>query len=152
MISNRREMMKVSECMTTGVQVVNPQETIAEAARMMESNEVGFMPVGENGRLVGTLTDRDMVVRGLAHNRGPETQVREVMTSEVLYCFDDEDLDDAAAKMSDNQVRRLPVLNREKKLIGVITLGDIAQATDDDGVRSGETLGNVTEAGGKHAH
>jgi CBS domain-containing protein len=120
---------------------------------MMQSSEVGFLPVGENGKLVGTLTDRDMVVRGIANNRGPDTEIREVMTRELIYCFDDEELDDAAAKMSDNQIRRLPVLSRDKKLIGVITLGDIAQATDDeDGNRSGETLSNVTEAGGRHAH
>jgi CBS domain-containing protein len=144
--------MKVSECMTPGVQVVNPQETIAQAARMMRDSEVGFLPVGEDNRLVGILTDRDVVIRAVAHEKGPDTRVRDVMSKELLFCYDDEELDDAAAKMSDSQVRRLPVLNREKRLIGVISLGDIAQATDDDGTRSGETLSKVTEMGGRHAH
>jgi CBS domain-containing protein len=144
--------MKVSECMTPRAQVIGPHEPIANAARMMRDTEVGFLPIGENDQLVGILTDRDIVIRGVALDRGPDTPVREVMSKELLYCFDDDSLDDAAAKMSDAQVRRLPVLNREKRLIGVITLGDIAQATDDDGMRAGETLTKVTEAGGRHAH
>lgn len=144
--------MKVSDCMTPGVQVINPQESVAEAARIMRSNEVGFLPVAENDQLVGTVTDRDIVIRAVAHDRGPETPVAEVMSRELLFCFDDEDLDDASAKMSDAQVRRLPVLDREMRLIGVLTLGDIAQASDDDGTRAGETLSKVTEAGGMHAH
>lgn len=145
--------MKVYECMTQGVDVVMPHEPIANAARLMRDGEVGFLPVAEDGKLVGIITDRDMVIRALAHDRGPDTPVREAMSRELLlFCFDDDELDDAAAKMSDGQVRRLPVLNHEKRLIGVISLGDIAQATDDDGTRAGETLSKVTEAGGRHAH
>jgi CBS domain-containing protein len=144
--------MKVSESMTAGVEVVSPQEPIAQAARTMRDKEVGFLPVLENGKLVGIVTDRDMVIRGVARDLRPDAPVRDVMSRELLYCFDDEDLDDAAAKMSDNQVRRLPVLTRDMTLIGVITLGDIAQASDDDGLRAGETLSKVTEAGGMHAH
>jgi CBS domain-containing protein len=144
--------MKVSETMTAGVEVVSPQEPIAQAARTMRDKEVGFLPVLENGKLVGIVTDRDMVIRGVARDLRPDAPVRDVMSRELLYCFDDEDLDDAAAKMSDNQVRRLPVLTRDMTLIGVITLGDIAQASDDDGLRAGETLSKVTEAGGMHAH
>ena len=144
--------MKVSDCMTPGVEVASPHDAIAQAARTMRDREAGFMPVMEDGKLVGTITDRDMVIKALANDRGPDTPVREVMSTHVHYCFEDEDLDDAAAKMSDSQVRRLPVMNRKMQLVGVISLGDVAQATDDDGLRAGETLSNVTEAGGLHAH
>jgi CBS domain-containing protein len=144
--------MKVSDCMTPGVEVANSHESLSKAARMMRDREVGFIPVVENDKLVGIVTDRDMVINALANDRGPETPVRDVMSTHAHFCFDDENLDDAAAKMSDNQVRRLPVMNRKMQLVGVISLGDIAQATDDDGTRAGETLGNVTEAGGLHAH
>jgi CBS domain-containing protein len=144
--------MLVSECMSAGVQVVSPQDTIAQAACIMRDGELGFLPVRDKEKLVGILTDRDMVLRAVAHEKGPATLVREVMSKDLLYCFDADDLDDAAQKMADNQVRRLPVLNQEMRLIGVISLADIAQAGDQDRERVAETLTRVTEAGGLHAH
>ena len=144
--------MKVSECMSAGVASTEPSASIADAARTMREREVGFLPILEDGRVVGLVTDRDMVINALARDRGPATPVRDVMSAHVHHCFDDEDLDEAAAKMSQSQVRRLPVVNREMQLVGVISLGDIAQATDDDGERAAETLSQVTEPGGSHAH
>lgn len=144
--------MKASDCMSRDVEIVSPKETIMDAACIMRAAETGFLPVGENDRLIGTLTDRDIVVRGIAEKKNADSLVSDVMTTELVYCFEDDDLDDVAAKMSDNQVRRLPVLNRQKRLVGVISLGDIAKASDDDGVRAGETLSGVSEAGGRHSH
>ncbi|TGS81019.1 CBS domain-containing protein, partial [Mesorhizobium sp. M2D.F.Ca.ET.178.01.1.1] len=89
--------------------------------------DAGVMPVGENDRLVGMITDRDMVIRGIALGKGPDTKVRDVMSQEVRYCFDDEDVDHVLANMGDLQVRRLPVLNRDKRLVGIISLGDLAR-------------------------
>lgn len=143
--------MKVSDCMSARVDIARREDTMSDVARVMRQSEVGFMPVCDGVNLVGTITDRDMVVRGLADEKGPDTVVSEIMSEELIYCFDDEELDDAAAKMSDNQIRRLPVLSREMRVVGVISLGDIAQASDDDGSRASETFSNVTEAGGRHA-
>lgn len=142
--------MNVSECMTTSVRVCAPDDTIQEAARTMKNIDAGFLPVGENDRLVGMITDRDVAVRAIADGMGPETPVREVMTREVCYCFEDEDLDDVAAQMSDLQVRRLPVLNRDKRLVGVISLGDISHADDDGGIRTAAALSQVTEPSSRH--
>ena len=121
--------MHVSEIMTRDVRIAEPEMTIREVARIMEEIDVGFMPVGENDRLVGTITDRDIALRAVAQGLGPDTKVREVMSTEVKYCFEDEDLAGVAANMADIQVRRLPVLNKEKRLVGVVSLGDMAIET-----------------------
>lgn len=134
--------------MTTTPRVCAPDDTIQDAARTMKDIDAGFLPVGENDRLVGMITDRDLAVRAIAGGMGPDTPVREVMTREVCYCFEDDDLDDVAAQMSDLQVRRLPVLNREKRLTGVISLGDISHADDD--IRTAATLSQVTEPSSRH--
>ena len=142
--------MNVSDCMTSDPQVCAPGDTIQQAARTMKQIDAGFLPVGENDRLIGMITDRDLAVRAIADGMGPDTPVREVMTREVCYCFEDEDLDDVAAQMSDLQVRRLPVLNRDKRLVGVISLGDISHADDDGGIRTAAALSQVTEPSGRH--
>jgi|SRR5215217_2580967 len=143
--------MNVSQCMSTDVKVCAPGDTIRDAARTMKAIDAGFLPVGENDRLVGMITDRDLAVRALAEDRGPNTPVREVMSAEVLYCYDHEDLDDVAQQMSDLQVRRLPVLNREKRLVGVISLGDISHAEDDGGIRTAAALAAVTQPSARHS-
>ena len=142
--------MNVSDCMTTDPRVCAPPATTPQAARTMTENDSGFRPVGENDRLVGMITDRDLAVRAIADGMDPDTPVREVMTREVCYCFEDEDLDDVAVQMSDLQVRRLPVLNRQKRLVGVISLGDISHADDDGGLRSAAALSQVTEPSSRH--
>jgi len=128
--------MRVSEVMTRDVKVVHPNQSIAEAAKMMTKINVGFMPVGENDQLVGTLTDRDIVVRAVAGSKGPYTAVRDVMTQSVKYCFEDEELDQVARRMGEQRVRRMPVVNRDKRLVGVITLCDVALAQPDEARRA----------------
>jgi CBS domain-containing protein len=142
--------MKVSECMTTDVRIASPAWSICDAARAMKEIDSGFLPVGENDRLVGMVTDRDIAIRAVAEGKGPDTEVRDVMSGEVIYCFDDEDLDSVATKMSGSKVRRLPVLNRDKRLVGVVSLGDLSQSPDDDGRRSAAALGGVSTPGGEH--
>jgi len=118
--------MQVSELMSRNVRIANPEQSLREAAQMMAEIDCGFLPVGANDRLVGMITDRDIAVRGIARGLGPDTPVEEVMTHDVKYCFEDEDIDEIASKMGDDQIRRLPVINRDKRLVGVLSLGDIA--------------------------
>lgn len=120
--------MKVSEAMTRDVRVANPAQTIRDIAKIMAEVDTGFVPVGDNDKLVGTVTDRDIAVRAVAAGKGPDTPVSEVMSKEVKYCFEDEDIEDVAQNMADIKVRRLPVMNRDKRLVGVIALGDVAQS------------------------
>ena len=118
--------MQVSEIMTRGAELIGPNTTIREAAAKMHSANVGALPVGENDRLIGMITDRDIVVRAVAENRSPgNTSVRDVMSEGVCYCFEDDSADAAAKTMAEHQVRRLPVLNREKRLVGVVALADL---------------------------
>ncbi len=142
--------MKVSECMSRDVRIASPDWSIREAARAMKEIDAGFLPVGENDRLVGMVTDRDIAIRAIAKNKGPKTLVRDVMTDEVIYCHDDEDLDAVSTKMADRKVRRLPVLNREKRLVGIVSIGDLAQSPEDSGKRSGAALGGISTPGGEH--
>ena len=121
--------IKAGEVMTQECFVVAPEQTIAEAAVLMRDKDVGSIPVGSNDKLVGMLTDRDIVVRATAQNMGPETPVREVMSDKIKYCFDDEDVEEVAQNMADLQVRRLPVVNREKRLVGFISLSNISETS-----------------------
>jgi len=118
--------MKISDVMSKDVRLTSPDESIREAARMMAEQDVGALPVGENDRLVGVITDRDIAIRAIAHGRGPDAKVRDVMSPDVKYCFDDEDLSEVSQNMADIQVRRLPVLNHDKRLVGIVSLGDLA--------------------------
>ncbi len=119
--------MNVREVMTQDVKIASPEDTLQHAAEMMVDIDAGVLPVGENDRLVGMLTDRDIAVRAVARGKAPgSTTVREVMSAEIRYVYDDESIEDAAKNMSKLQVRRLPVLNREKRLVGIVSLGDLA--------------------------
>ena len=142
--------MNVNSCMSTAVRLASPSESIREAARMMKEIDAGILPVGENDRIIGMISDRDIAVRAVAEGMGPDTTVRDVMSREVLYCYDDEGLDDVARQMRELQVRRMPVLNREKRLVGIISLGDLA-LTDGDGTgRASIVLEGVSQPGGMH--
>lgn len=141
--------MKVSDAMTAEVQLCTPDDTLKDAAEAMGALGVGMLPVTDNERLVGMITDRDIAVRGIGLGRGPETRVADVMTAEVKYCFDDQDLAEVCANMGDLQLRRLPVLNRDKRLVGIIALGDIALTPDGSG--SGVALSGISRPGGQHA-
>jgi len=119
--------MNVREVMTPDVVVASPEDTLQRAAEMMIDIDAGVLPVGENDRLVGILTDRDITVRGVAAGKEPaECTVREVMSPDIKYIYEDESIEDAARNMAELQMRRLPVLNREKRLVGIVSLGDLA--------------------------
>ena len=118
--------MKVSDAMTRDVRIANPGQSIREAARLMAEIDAGAMPVSDGDRLVGMITDRDIAIRAVAAGKGPDTPVRDIMSQDVKYCFDDEELDHVAKNMADIQVRRLPVVNRDKRLVGIVSLGDVA--------------------------
>jgi CBS domain-containing protein len=140
--------MKIKEAMTKEVLVASPDQTIGDAARMMAERDSGALPVGEEDRLVGMITDRDIVIRAVAKDLGPETAIREVMSKEVLYCFQDEDVEHVAENMGEQQVRRLPVLDREKRLVGIVSLGDIARQVRPR--MTGATVAAISQPGGQH--
>ncbi len=118
---------KVADVMSTQVRVIGPDDTVQQATRLMRDQNVGALPVGEGDKLVGMLTDRDVALRLVAEGRDPaRTKVREVMTPDVRYVFEDEELGHAAENMAEQNVRRLPVVNRDKRLVGVLSLGDLA--------------------------
>ena len=139
--------MRVSEAMTRDVRVCTPGQSIRDVAKMMADIDAGAVPVGENDRLIGMVTDRDIAIRAVAAGKGPDTPVREVMSADVKYCYDDEDLDHVAENMADIKVRRLPVVNREKRLVGIVALGDIAR--QEEGA-AGKSVKGVSQPGGPH--
>lgn len=119
--------MEISQIMTHDVQVVSPEDTLQTAAQIMAVYDFGMVPVGENGQLIGMLTDRDITTRAVARGLDPvRCKVGEVMSPEVGYVFEYETVDDAARRMSELQVRRLPVLDQQKRLVGIVSLGDLA--------------------------
>lgn len=141
--------MRVSEAMTRDVRVADPRQTIREAARIMAESDAGVLPVGEDDRLVGMITDRDIAVRAVAFGKGPDTPVREVMSEEVLYCFEDDDIDEVAENMSSVRVRRLPVVNQDKRLVGIVSLGDLAVTQGGDA--AGKAMEGIARPGGPHS-
>jgi CBS domain-containing protein len=140
--------MKVSKIMTRDVRLLSPHNTIREAASLMAEIDAGALPVGENDRLVGMVTDRDIVVRGVALGKPIDTKVSAVMSREMLYCFDTDEIDNVARNMGKAQVRRLPVVNKDKHLVGIVSLGDLARK--DDPTTIGQTVTRVSTPGGKH--
>jgi CBS domain-containing protein len=140
--------MQVHEAMTRDVRVATADETIEQAARLMVGLDAGALPVGENNRLVGMITDRDIAVRGVAEGHGPDTPVRELMTNDMVTAREDDDVDDVAARMSQAQVRRLPVIDDQERLCGIVSLGDLSQQGEDDAAE--QALEGITEPGGKH--
>ena len=141
--------MKVSDAMSRDVAVASPTESIRNAAKVMAKIDAGVLPVGENDRLVGMITDRDIAIRAVAQGKAPTTKVRDIMSQEVLYCYDDQDLDEVAQNMSEMKIRRLPVVNREKRLVGIISLGDLAR--NEAAGKTGETVSHICEPGGQHS-
>jgi CBS domain-containing protein len=136
--------MKVSEIMTTNVECVTPETTITELADKMKSLDVGFLAVCEKDRIAGTVTDRDMVIRGIAGGRNLSSiKTRDIMSKEVHWSFEDEDVKAVAKKMSDKEVRRMLLLDRNKRLVGVVSIGDIAKVEEQE---SGKALKDISEA------
>jgi CBS domain-containing protein len=134
--------MKISEIMTRDVRVASPSQSIREAAQMMAALDAGALPVGADDRLVGMITDRDIAIRGVAQGRAPDTPIRDVMTGDVKYCYDDEDVEHVARNMADIQVRRLPVVNRDKRLVGIVAIADLAANEDAEVV--GEAVAGIS--------
>jgi CBS domain-containing protein len=124
-------MKKISDVMTGDVRVASPDDSIRKAAELMAQSDIGSLPVGENDRLIGLITDRDIVVRAVAKGKGDATLVREVMSEPIRYCFADDNVLDVAKNMSNLGVRRLPVLDRQKRLVGIVALSNIASGGTD---------------------
>ena len=138
--------MLIREIMTENVEFVTPDESLQEAALKMRDFGVGPLPVCENQAVVGMLTDRDITIRAVAEGRGPEsTKVRDVMSSELICCFDDQEVDVAARMMKAQQIRRIVVLDRDKRLVGIVSLGDLAVEASSP-ARAGEILQGVSAA------
>ena len=137
--------MQVHDIMTRKVELTNPSTTIRDVARKMRADSIGALPVGENDRLIGMVTDRDIVVRAVAEERLPgNTSVREVMSEKICYCFEDDDVDEAAKIMAEHQVKRLPVLNRQKRLVGIVALSDLGRSDGDSAQTALEGISEET--------
>lgn len=137
--------MQLKNIMTQGVEVVHPEATLQEAAEKMRRLDVGPLPVCDGDQLVGMLTDRDITVRAVAEGCDPTTtSVREAMTPDIVYCYEDQDVQEAANLMAQYQIRRIPILNRNKRLVGMVSLGDLAVSTSDQ-TQTGEVLEQVSE-------
>lgn len=133
--------MQIKDVMSNNCNWIAPESTLAEAAQTMGSQDIGFLAVGENDRLIGVVTDRDIALRAVGDSRDAATPIRDIMTEKVFYCFDDQPVDEICANMSDVKVRRLPVVNRDKRLVGTVSLGDLSQA---QAQQSGEALQRIT--------
>ena len=140
--------MKVREVMTKEVETIRPDQRVQEAANFMLSADAGSIPVTDGERLIGMITDRDIAVRGIAKGYGPDTPVRELMTDDLIVVRVDDDIEEAASKMSEAQVRRLPVIDEDERLCGIVSLGDLSRETDSDCAT--EALEGVSQPGGQH--
>jgi CBS domain-containing protein len=141
--------MKINECMTRTVRIVDPGETLRDAARLMSDIDAGILPVAEDDRLIGIITDRDIAIRAVGTGRPPDARIRDVMSEEVKYCFDDADADQVLRNMADLQIRRLPVVDRDKRLVGIVSISDLAGRGD--AARAGEALSGITRPSGLHS-
>ena len=139
---------RVSEVMTREVQTIRPDETAQRAASFMLNADAGSIPVTEGERLIGMITDRDIAVRGVAKGYGPDTPVRELMTNDIICAREDDMIEDVASKMSEAQVRRLPVIDSDDRLCGIVSLGDLARETETESAH--QALEGVSQPGGQH--
>ncbi len=145
----RETSERVADVMVRDVKLVSPEDNVRQVAQMMREADTGLLPVTEGDRLIGMLTDRDVAVRLVAEGRDPsQTKVRDVMTADVRYVFEDEELEHVAENMAEQQVRRLPVMNCQKRLVGVVSLGDIAKRRER---LAGQALSGISSQGGQHS-
>jgi CBS domain-containing protein len=135
--------MQIKEVMTPSPEIISPEASLAEAATIMKKLNVGSLPVGSNDSIVGWITDRDITTRATAEHRNPDAAVREAMSPTVVFCMENDDVDDCARLMEEKQIRRLPVLNPDRRLVGIVALGDLAVNTDKK--LAGEILERVSE-------
>lgn len=139
--------MKVKKAMHHGVQWCEPDTPLRDIAKLMRDNDVGAIPIGENDKLVGMITDRDIICRALAAGKDMNTvTATDVMTKGIIYCMEDEDIEDAIHLMQDRKIRRLPVISKEKRMVGILSLGDLSHAV------SRELTGDLTAAVSEHHH
>ncbi len=130
--------------MSTDYQYISPQTTLKEAAQMMKKFDCGFLPVGENDKLTGMITDRDIAIRAVAEGKDPATcTAGDIMTAKTYYCYDDQTTEEICKNLSEIKVRRLPVVNRDKRLVGVVSMGDLAQSAEKSQI--GQTEQQITE-------
>ena len=141
--------MRVSEVMSRDVRTANPRQTIRDAAAIMAEIDAGIVPVGEHDKLVGMITDRDIAVRAVAKGKSPDTSIEEIMTRDVKYCFEDEDSEQVLDNLGHLQIRRVPVVNRDKRLVGIVSLGDLANQSADG--HAGAALAEISRPGGQHS-
>ena len=137
-------MKKVKELMSHNVQVTSPDATIQDVAKKMREGNFGMMPVEENDRMIGTISDRDIAMLAVADGKGASTKVREVMTEGIVWAYEDDSVADAAKLMSEHQIRRLPIVNASKRLVGIVALGDLA-VEDADIKVVGEALSEISQ-------
>ena len=135
--------MKISDIMTRNVEVARPDDNIQTVAQRMADLDVGSLPVCDGERLLGMVTDRDITIRATANGRGPETNITEAMTPDVEYAYEDDDMQEVTEKMADKQIRRLPVVDRDKRLVGIVALADVAREGKDK--RVGDTVEQISQ-------
>ena len=135
--------MRVSDIMTRGVTVARPNETIQSVAQTMASEDVGALPVCDGTRLQGMVTDRDITIRAVANGRDFNTSIAEVMSPDIEFCFEDDDLEDVADKMADKQIRRIPVVDQDRNLVGIVALADLARTKKDK--LTGDTVEDISQ-------
>jgi len=138
-------MQQLKDVMSQDVKILNPETSIKDAARQMRDGDFGLMPVGENDRLIGTLSDRDIVIRAVAEGMESSTKVRDVISEDVVWAYENDSVNKASQIMSDNQIRRLPIVNADKRLVGIVALGDLAVEADIK--RAGEALSDISKPG-----
>lgn len=137
-------MTQVKECMTKNANYINSSTTVQQAAKLMKEKDIGFLPVGDNDKIIGIVTDRDLVVRSLANGKDiTSTTVKDIMSPGCLYCFEEDSVEDVTKNLGKNKVHRLTVLNKSKRLVGVITLGDVSRKGAAQ--KAGEALSTITK-------
>lgn len=140
--------MQVEQCMTRDVRVISPDDTIERAAQVMGQIDAGVLPVSNGERLVGMITDRDIAIRGVGEGCRPDARVRDIMSTEVKYCYADEDTSEVLDNMAQIQVRRLPVVDQDKRLVGIVSIGDLAK---EEQSATGEALGDIARPSALHS-
>lgn len=136
-------MTQIQDVMNRNFKFMAPDSPISQVAQQMRDNDCGFMPLAENDKIVGMITDRDITIRAIAEGKNPaETQARDVMTAKTYYCYDDQDVEEVCNNMGEIQVRRLPVVNRDKRLVGIVSMGDLAQSASRPNI--GQTEQQIT--------
>lgn len=135
--------MQVKEIMTTDTDIISSTSTIAEAAEIMREKDIGALPVYQDDRLIGMITDRDIVVRGLTDNGSVQSSVERLMSNQVLYCFDDQSVEEVLDNMGEQQIRRMPVMSRDKRLVGMVALADLVVASAAEKVQ--DSLKRISE-------